>query len=682
MNLWTTLFNYAVWVIALAYSSRKIFFWLPPDVNLDVLKFAVSFFAFAFFLTVSCWGIGYFVRTKIIKAKLSSVDIALGLGILSFILNIYIKATISPWPFTVFLGGWFLYGVYSLYLEVKVRRGFYTGFLKSAECALIVSTVLLILAAVSLNMSSGFLYFPTDFDSGLFHVSFPKAVINRGYYFNPDWLRVPWHPQLTHNWYIYILGISSDMFLKCLNVVCFIQIVILFIHRSGSINRLLGLLLLVLLANCPEFRNNFVTTSLDSMLVVFTMSAFAVLFRFLEAEEKDRIGLLVIMTCLCGFSGGQKHFGLMFSAPLLSAACLYYIFKPGRNFKATCRVTLHALSLAILFCFVFVPFYIHNLFEGASLLFPFFGVTNNYGWDSSDLKQMLEDTIPHWGHSKDFLGFFRIPYDLLKYPLEYQFSLSYSLNDFVLSVQLCLVFALLIVASIWPSLRKAKLIVPAIVILLQLFGWYRGSQVIRYLFPLLIASSYYISQCFLPFISIIPRKITVMVFLSLIISQDYFLNPKASLPIPITREDREIWLTKYASHTIPAYQWLRANVGAGERILHMGEVGISHNFSQLVLCGDWFAKYRFDKFLNGYSNIKFKEWSELRPLFVSSNLSYILVTWNYFDATTTRPSSENNWGGAFPPSTAACVEHAASDGYMIDIFRVKKECLDSPSPLS
>lgn len=638
--------------------------------DLSQLQFIGSFLLVTAFLALASQGIGTLLRRSLIRSDFVYADIPLGFGALALLLSFYLKTTLNPYPFLVMLvfgAGTGLYTLWSRRLNILPH-------LRTPWAPLKFGCVLWILTALAIGNTAGFLFPPTDFDSGLFHVTFPKIVVARGEYFNPDWLRVPWHPQLTHSWYIYLLTLLDDRFLKCINALCFLQIALLFMICSAQRN-LLSVAAFCLIGVSPEFSASITSTSLDAVLVLFLISAFAVFLHYFWS--KPALSTLGLATALCGFAGGQKHFGLMFSAPLLTFAGLHYVLKtkPSHNVGPAGRC-LHVAALAAAFSLLFIPFYLHNALAGNALLFPFLGSKiNTWGWTEADLHEMLTSTIPHWGHRKDLWGYFTLPFDLLAFPGEYQFGRTHGIIDLLISAEMVLIGALVPIGLALRPLRSPRFFIPLLFLLVMVLLWYRASQVIRYLFPFLIISAFFLAYAAERLISVQwafwIRPISIIASAVLL----FVYRPPVNTIPPATKEQGKAFYAQI-SPLDRVYEWLSSRVGPDEQIITLASPANMHHFPNLRLCGDWFAKCSFGHLIDGMIHVR--PWSELEPFVRARNARFIVISWNFFNASAAR-RPESEWGLVFPESTLTCLTHVLYDGAVTDVFEIKPSCRSKES---
>jgi hypothetical protein len=543
--------------------------------------------------------------------------------------------------------------------------------------AIFVSLCAIIMTSLSFpTLGDGFLLFPNDFDSNLIHVTAPRIVVERGVFFNPDWLRGLWLPQLTMALYTFILSFSNLLFLKTLNVVCFFQFATLFARcASSAVGRSSSVACFALLTTLPEFRQYVVQTNLDTIFALFSVSAFFLLINYLKNPDRNS---LLLLGFICGLSAGQKHFGLMYSVPVMSAAALMYLLK-SNGVRDIVQKALPIAAAGFIFSATFSCFYLHNLLSGNSLLFPFIGTKlNTYGWDDIDLTQMIESTIPHWGYSKTLGGYFLLPLHLLQHPDKYQFHTFGTWADLGMSVTLGTLYVFTVVALIVKPLRRAAILLPCLVLCADVALWYRGSQVIRYLYPVLISSAL-AGALFLPKAlnrvcrSSLSQRIETssLILLAATVSAIWITPPKT--PLAQSEDEARSWLTTYRGLQIGALRWLTQHVPNDMGILNLAGHDAMAQFPRLTLCGDWFGRCRYSRFLSGY--ITFRPWPELKAALKTNHLSYIVVNWNTFAPHSKLPTSAEEWPIAIPESTRNCLERVYNDGITTDVYKVKDLCL-------
>ena len=660
------------WLLA-AFSTLACLLWFrsffPPLVH-DT--YIATFFLFALILGTSLFGLGHLVSSKIFKLPYCGVELALGTGALALFLSFYLKITLHPAGPLAILGLGMLTSLrFALGNQKNIRRA-----LNQPALAVTVGVVAIILLTLSFTTyQDALLLFPNDFDSSLVHVTLPKIILDRGHYLNPDWLRGVWLPQLTMGLYIFILSISDQIYLKTLNVICFAQLALLFLKAAKrSTISMVPLTMFALLVTLPEFRQYIYQTNLDTVFALFSVSAFFMLLQHIRTPSTSSLMLIAL---LCGFSAGQKHFGLMYSVPILGFASLVVIFKERGLATAARRIPVIA-GAGMLFCATFTPFYLHNLLAGNSLLFPFIGSKiNTYGWDAMDLKQMIESTIPHWGHSKSLFGFFLLPAHLLQYPDKYQFSLTKSWVDWGVSVTISLVYLLTALALFVKPLRRAEVLIPSLAICINVAMWYQGSQVIRYLFPVLITTMLFFTSIMSSWLSSTPVRpryravLSVALFISTLALVAKWIIPPI-YPLAQSQADIDAWIGRYRGSESVALEWLSKNTPRDAHVLNIAGHQDMIYFPQLTLCGDFFGRYRYTRFLNTY--IEFKSWPELREQLKTNQLSYILVNWGLFPPYSKRPINEAEWEKALPSSTRECLEHLYFDSKATDVYRVRDAC--------
>lgn len=532
----------ASWIAALILIDRAALMKLPPDrITAQFIHHALLFYGFSLAFAVSFFGLGRCFRTRVLKTDYPLVDLALGFGLFTYFLVFYLKLTINPILPLAIAVAFFGVGAKTIY-ENRARLW---GYLSEPEAPWVVLLLTLITLKLSIvppmpgSIISGFLYFPGDFDSGMFHVNFPKQVVEVGHYFNPDWLRIPWAPQLTHSWYIFVLSFANDLFLKSSNFVTFIQFAILFLASRFPKGLRLGALFLAVLAASPEFQMNLTAANLDAILALFTVAGFAAFCYFLETKKTRDFALIAV---IFGFAGGQKHFGLMFGAPTLVVAGFYYIWfhlnkrSPSVRFQSVLSQTAIPLfTCALIYCITWIPYYAHNWLEGDPLLFPFFGSKiNTYGWDSGDLASFTGFSLSHWGYAHDSIGFLRLPFSFMRHQAEYQFFPAGTVFDWITSAAVLSLYTLALLLFFSRRTRKIKYILPVLVLVFQVAQWYRSSQVIRYLFPIMISTAYFLSIAISDSFVRLRKWQTASFLMAALLIAAPWLNRPLALGVPVT----------------------------------------------------------------------------------------------------------------------------------------------------
>ena len=651
----------------------------PPPSN-DT--FIAHFFLLATLFGISFFGLGHMVCSKVFRTTGAGVEIPVGVGTLALFLSFYLKLTINP---IAPVGLMLLGGVVSIKLALSNKNRILTT-LNQNQTALFFNVFTIIILTLSFTtFTDSFLLFPLDFDSHMVHVTTPKIILDQGYFFNPDWLRGVWLPQLTRGLYIFILSIAGQNYLKILNVICFVQIGMMFIRGSrGWPAVTISLAMFTLLTTLPEFRRYIVQTNLDTIFALFSVSAF---FMLLRHVRNPSLNSLMLIAFLCGFSAGQKHFGLMYSVPILGLASLRFMFDRLDVRQALTRLPLVGAS-GVLFCATFSPFYLHNVLAGNSLLFPFIGSTvNTYGWNAEDLRLMIESAILRWGYSKTLGGYPLIPLYLLQYPDKYQFFLSHTWADWGMSIAIGVAYLLALASLLLKRMRRPEILVPTLAICLNVVMWYRGSQVIRYLLPILISTLLLVTALLAEWLAraqVGNRLRATIVGVSLVatalLSSRWVIPPL--YPLAQSEEDIQTWIKKYQGSDLSAFNWLAQNTPQGKGILNIVDPTGIALFPQIVLCGDWFGRCRYSLFLTTHvelfltTYVEFKAWPELKGALVSNGLSYIIVNWAMFSPHSKRPSNEAEWNKALPSSTRECLEHLYFDRKFTDVYKVKAACLE------
>lgn len=635
--------------------------------------FIANFFLLSAFLITAFFGVGYFVLTRVFKTAPETMALPTGVGVVSIFLTPYLRISLDPFvPLSLLTLG-------SLY---SVKCAFQSRETIIAACNRHTTALFVTLFSISLitlsfpTLWDAFLLFPTDFDSNLIHVTAPRIIVEHGYFFYPNWLRGLWLPQLTMNLYTFILSFSNQTLLKTINVVCFVQIALLFARTSTStVGKALALPCFVLLTTLPEFRQYIVQTNLDTIFALFSVSAFFLLLQHLRTPTAEH---LILLSFICGLSAGQKHFGLMFSAPTMTLASLAYMWDGGNRRLALRRVPIVAAA-GITLISTFSCFYLHNLVAGNALLFPFIGSqVNTYGWDQTDLSQMIDAVIPYWGHSKNLAGYFLLPLHIIRYPEKYQFNIFFTWADLGMSVSIGLLYILSLASLIHKPLRRPEVVIPSLTLCAHIFLWYRGSQVIRYLFPVLICFSLLTAFLLNRLTQRLPKKgllqgciASFACAVAIALSTIWIIPPKT----PLAQSDDEIlgWLSTFRGSKLEGFRWLSKNTPPGVAILNLAGHGEMAQFPGLLLCGDWFGRCRYSNFLGGH--IQFRPWPDLKDVIRANKIQYIIVNWNLFPPDSRRPVTDAEWGVAIPESSKQCLEHMYYDQSSTDIYKVKDECV-------
>ena len=664
--LWTWTFGIAVFACCFLWFRS---FYPPPSND----TFIALFFLLSAVLAIGFFGVGDFVCNRVFRVHGSGMEIPVGIGLLALVLTFYLRVSLHPIiPVSLLLLGAF-HSARLVFLSGTALR----AQLNQHTTAIFVTVCAIIMTTLSFpTLGDGFLLFPNDFDSNLIHVTAPRIVVERGVFFNPDWLRGLWLPQLTMALYTCILSFSNPFFLKTLNVVCFIQFALLFARCSSSATgRAASIAWFALVTTLPEFRQYVVQTNLDTIFALFSVSAFFLLINYLKSPDRNS---LLLLGFICGLSAGQKHFGLLYSVPVMSAAALMYLLK-SNGVRDMVQKALPIAAAGSIFSATFSCFYLHNLLSGNSLLFPFIGTKlNTYGWDDVDLTQMIESTIPHWGYSKTLAGYFLLPLHFLQHPDKYQFKIFGTWADLGMSVALGALYVFTVVALIVKPLRRAAILLPCLVLCADVALWYRGSQVIRYLYPVLISSALAGALLLTKGLTRVCRSsrsqriaTSSAIILAAAASAIWITPPKT--PLAQSDEEARSWLTTYRGVQTDAFRWLTEHAPSDNGILNLAGHDAMAHFPKLTLCGDWFGRCRYSRFISGY--ITFRPWPELKTTLKANHLSYIVVNWNTFAPHSKLPTSSEEWSTAIPESTRNCLEHVYHDGISTDVYKVKDSCL-------
>ena len=670
--------KYAQLALLLGAIGLLCFYWqykFPYSNYRNLYGFGFRFYGLGVCVILSLMTLGSVVRRNLIRSEYYILDLVLGFGLFAFFLNIYVKVTLNLVLPCLILLIFFIWGLRTLYNN---RGQILNCFQKRSTVLFILFGGFFIISFSVFPSNTGFLFFPMDFDSGLFHVFFPKMIVAAGHYYIPDNLRAPFIPQLMHSVYIFVLNCfnSNESYLKLINLIVFTQITIIFFFIKIRSLKYLGLIIFCILCISPEFQNIVTSTNLDAGLGLFTSALFAAFLYFLKDRKASSLILIMLMA---GFAGGQKHFGLMFSAPILIASVIIYLYYhtvKEKNYKWT---FIQAGLISLIFLFVTFSFYIHNLLNGANLLFPFYGSwVNPYGWEIEELKYFTTTCITLWGHSKAVLGYFLIPIHLIQYPAKYGFILTNTPIDFLFSVQMGLLFIFLPISLLFKRLRKLDIWLPIFILLIQIFSWYRGSQVIRYLFPLSITWFILLIHILSNFENLKKFKkslfyITIIIFAAVSLLLNKGLTQPVTFQVPLVYEEKMSWLNTTFAHKIKPYRWLSEHKNVVNRSLNISPTSwqFLHFIPDLKICGDWFSTFAYGKYMDDYT--RFKEWDKLSLELKKKNFSHIVVNWTETNSEI-RPKTEEDWNKVFPESTRNCLSIVFSTPES-DIFEIKKECL-------
>lgn len=624
---------------------------------LHSLKFLLLSFSFVF----NCLSLGNLIRKRLLNSNIWQVDLALGFGFLAFFLNVFQKFSID-----VFLPLIIIFPICSIYLfeSLKNIRNI-LKFNSSNTYFIILSFLFAVQQFMLYPENEGLLSFTRDFDSGIYHVTFPQLINFKGEYFLPDWLRVNFIPQLTHSMYIFLLRVLPNdiLYLKIVNFAVILQIFIIFTY--GLNDRFIGLLFFTIISYQNEFKNLIVSTNLDAVLCMFLLSQFYIFSKFFSGKSSfTNLNLLIILS---SFSSGQKHFGLMFSFPIILFAISYFLFQ---NIKKLHLVSLFKiiLQLSLTFSVVVLPFYIHNILSGNSILFPFFGsLENTYGWDLDELNYFTTNLIHDWGHRHNVIGFFYLPFDLVEYYQKYIFNFSEDRFLDYLNSYLMIGTFFLFIYSVYK--RKFSMSIIAITCLIHFYSWYNGSQVIRYILPLTINNLYLQSYLSTTLSFIRSNNKTILnlsiVFLILIIHYNNYENLYYSLPIE--KKDRMKLISEH-------YQWIQKNVIPGTVVYHINpnEMNNMLYLPEWTFLGDWFGKYKFKNVVHRKNGYLLGEWNEISNFLLRNKIMYLIIDWNSFSRE--RKVYPLKYSKMIPDSTLRCLNFEFySRG--IDIFSLKKKCL-------
>lgn len=634
---------------------------------------------YSYFFKFICIGIfGYFGFTEIgrlfrvfvTKSTIELVDFPLGLSIFALVLTLLLKISSSVFlPAVILLffivrGVWFRFG--------SVRNIFDSIAQNYFELLIFVSLVSTLMWYIPGN---GLLLFPMDFDSGMIHVALPKRWLFLGEVSPDIYIRAPFLPSYAHSLYYFCLKLfGSDLFLKTFNLMAFSS-VFLICYRISHLRSYLGrwpLLIPLLLALYPDTREYVISTNLDAL---FLLCLFSGCVTLLMAIETKLVSDLILGTLLVGFSAGLKHFGFMMSAPILVLFFTYTFFADRKlDSKRVRKFLVVSFSGALVFLAVSLPFYSHNLLNGNNILFPFFGSReNSYGWISQEIDDFAA-IINVWGHRHDFLGFFTLPWNILEFPSKYQILMFTNGLDYVYPGIFLIAFLSFFVAFFKKN-QKGQLIAMAVVGLTQLFFWYKGSQVVRYLFPniaIVLFFTIYI-LCYSIENKVKRRGQWILLLVCFLISVDVLSKSRSKhIPVPVTSEEKELFISNRYGDFHSAINYLRAkNIGT-DRFMHTGDASYTQFMTDLNVCGDWFGPCRFPDFFRIEANkpfLEFKPFKETKEFLKANKIKWIVVRWSVFYPHHIRPESL-----ALVIPDLKCFLHEKQFP-TIDIFRVNSDCL-------
>lgn len=663
-----------VTVLSVIYYKFALY---PAGHRIDLIRHALCFYTLSAFLIISISSLGQIIRSKLIRSDLSQIDLALGFGLFSWFLSFYNKFDVRyPVP-VILLVLFFFLGLRSLLLKREIYRRRWNTFAGIWICTLF---VILVVQLSIFGAFDGLLMFTTDFDSGFMHIPLPQTILSFGHHFSPPWIRGPFIPQLTHNWYLLFLDVfkSDASYLKVFNLIYFYQVFRIFTSFKSTIGVYLAGPMLVLVSILPE-TNYLFSTNLDAILGMLVIAQFYVFYCIVK--NGVTLDKLILVTVLSGLSAGQKHFGLMFSVPVLIIVYLMFIVK-NKYYKIEMQGDYWkkiAILVASGVCFfiVFIPFYMHNLIAGSSLLFPFLGgLENNLGWSLDELRDFTGTVVGHWGHRKDVWGFFTLPFDIMKYPGEYQFARSSKWFDIVvpfliLSNYGIFVFSLLIK-------RYRYLSVLAGVLILQLVFWYKGSQVVRYIFPITLAY-FFVHYLFIMEItrSLRNYRARKLIPIASIILCVVLLFPhltRITYAVPQNNPDLMNFKIVLFGNPIKSDYYIAAN-SSHAKVLEIGPLAMSYraHFPDILFCGDWFGLYKFSKFTSTIQPIRLQEWKDLKKNVNIMDFDYISIHWDQI-VQSRRPVTEEEWKKALSESTGKCLEHVYYNGEQSDVYKIKQEC--------
>ncbi len=640
-------------------------------------KYFAEFLVYSFIFIAGSSQIGKIFRVKVFKNSISAIDFPLGLGLFVFFLNCYFKFTSSV---ILPLGLIWASAGFSIFLFIKRWRDqqWLSDLSALLDYSLLLSLCLILFWYLP---GAGFLQFPLDFDSGMLHLALPKRWLFLDHVSPQVNYRFPFLGTFAHYLYFFCLKVfdGNDGFVKIVNFGVFLTL--FSVCRNLKFKDVdLGkwpLIIPCLLVFYPDTREFLIATNLDAMFMMYLFSGFLVLLFSLESRKSED---LLLGTLLLGFSAGLKHFGFMMSAPLL---VLYYsyFFLTGPLTMSLKWIRFCKISVlgGIVYLVTSLAFYIHNLVAGNNILFPFMGSkVNTYGWISKEIGD-LANIIDVWGTRKDFLGFFFLVNDILEYPTKFQLLLLGTGYEFVypgifILSGLSLFFGLFLLSK-----KKPVFLLVALVNVLQLFFWYKGSQVVRYLLPniaiglmvfIYLSAAVFKQMNWLRLPKFYHRDI--ITGLLLIFSFSVLDKTRAKgVEVSYTEKQKVDVVAGRYGDLYQAMNYLRLRHAKG-RILYDGDASFMQFIPDLDVCGDWFGPCRFEDFLALNSNLthlKLRPIAETKEFLKGNSINWVVISWNYFYPHFKRPETLSL---ALPDLTCYSLEFHTST---VDVFKLNQECL-------
>jgi hypothetical protein len=636
------------------------------------LIFFAQFFGITLGLLVSLSMLGRCFN-RLFKIRIpKELAFAVGYGVFAIFLSVWIKFSLRfEIPLVLLLG----------FLAMGIRRIVRQRVLGSKKKYLLVLSILFGLGIggfvqrfVPVFGHQGLFTHFNDFDSGMIHLAFAKIVTEAGHYFNPWYLRAPFLPQLPHVWYIFINGTFSEFFIKTLNT-CFVLGIVyactgFFRSRTWKIISVLSAF-----AFLHAGYENFTITTSTNLDAGFTLFMAGVYLSFWNYLKRPGSNAFISLAVLSGLAAGQKHFGLLLSTPLLLFTGIHFFL---RNYKETTnqlkfRRFLFSCLMSLVVFFLLFPFYVHNLIEGNSLFFPFFGsLQNTYGWEVEELKAFLGPVIQHWGLRYDLLGFFWLPFDWINHSHEFQYQDSGSLSFYLPSALFIVNFLLLFVLAFK---KKKNHVLFTLLFFVEVFFWYKGSQVSRYLFPIHLMGSISILLFFEALLGQYRQKWIYAPLMGILFFSFFPFKSRSHTEIINSPEKKKVWFES----RVPAHRLL--NILKNEKVTRTFMVtdnSINYFMAGLPFCGDWFGACRYDKLISlGYPNfVSFKDFAFVKPFLKEMKISHIFITWRGLFEGRGRPSTEDEWKSAISTNWKNCLDHLGFDEAGSDLYRLRQSCID------
>ncbi len=658
---WTILsivFAFLVWAHILPGNSYTLFF----------AFIIISFLFFQGVKQIGIWAQKYFFKTN-----LHAFDFPLGLALFALFLSFWVKLSpeiFVPWAF---LMCGLIFRFYHFFKNIK----YWELALKQAEAFEICLFLSLSGILFWFAPGNGLLSYPNDYDSGMLHVALPKRWDFLNDVKTQIYFRGAFIGNFAHVLYYFFLKVFSgnDLTLKVINFCGFFSFFSIARKLRLQIPEISfwPLIIPFLLVISFETRENLVSTNLDALFLLFFFSGSVAL---LISTVSMQIEHLIVGTVLLGFSAGLKHFGFLMSAPILTLFYSYHFFFHRQMFRMSAyRWIGFSFVGAILFLLVSLPFYLHNFLAGNNILFPFLGSkVNTYGWTESEIKD-FGAIIEVWGHRKDFAGFWTLPWDFVDFPEKYQILITHNIEVYSYSLLFVLSWLALGFGAFLAFKKKPLALLLSVTHLIQLFFWYKGSQVVRYLLPnLAVGILIYIVIVF-QFLNLKIENqnrrvigLMAMIFLSVFAIANLRMPQKL---VVISADERQAAVMNSNGANDQAIEYLRS-LHISERIFYVSDLSYRQYMIDLEVCGDWFGPCRWGDILKVRaldSHFSIRPKSEIRESLKKNGIGWLVINWKNFFLAQDRPAPMSL---AFPDIECFSLEKSFG---IVDIFKVNKECL-------